>query len=186
VVPILPGGWHVGRPGERISTVLGSCVAACIRDRLLGLGGMNHFMLPEPREGGVANPSWLLSEPARYGSFAMERLINALIGKGARRERLEVKVFGGARMFDRMGDVGAQNVEFVRRYLDIEGLELAAMEVGGDWGRQVVFDPKSGVALVRRIERVQAREVAQEEERIRHAPAPVVEGSVELWDLPEE
>jgi chemotaxis protein CheD len=182
IVQILPGGWHVARGEERISTVLGSCVAACIRDVRLGLGGMNHFMLPEPRGASSASNPWLVSEPARYGSFAMERLCNRLIGRGAAREHLEVKIFGGGKMFDGMNDVGAQNVEFVRRYLAVEGLRLAAEDVGGEHGRQVIFDPRSGVALVRRIGRTQEATLAGEEAKLRRAPPPGGEGTVELWE----
>lgn len=177
---ILPGDWHVARGEERIATVLGSCVAACIRDTGLGLGGMNHFMLPAPRETGSGN-LWLLGEAARYGSFAMERLINALVGRGAARERLEVKVFGGGKMFDGKSDVGAQNVEFTRRYLAAEGLRVAAEDVGGEHGRQVIFDPRSGLGLVRRIPRTLEEHVAEAERRLRKQ-RPGAVGSVEVWE----
>jgi len=182
IVQILPGGWHVAHGKERIATVLGSCVAACIRDTRLHIGGMNHFMLPEPHSAGSATNPWLLNEPARYGSFAMDRLCSQLIGRGAAREHLEVKIFGGGKMFTGMTDVGAQNVEFVRRYLATEGLRLVAEDVGGEHGRQVIFDPRSGLALVRRIGRTQEASLAEIELRIRNGAPADAAAVIEIWE----
>ena len=115
MVKILPGEYYVSRSDEAISTVLGSCMSACVRDPARGLGGMNHFMLPE--DACVGPNDWL--DPAvglatRYGSYAMESLINDLLKLGAARERLEIKLFGGGRILAAMTDVGGRNVDFIR------------------------------------------------------------------------
>ena len=130
-VKILPGEYYVTRNDEALSTVLGSCVSACVRDPVRNIGGMNHFMLPEDATVGPNN--WL--DPAvglatRYGSYAMESLINDLLKLGAARERLEIKLFGGGRILQGMTDVGGRNVEFIRNYIQLEGYRIAAADVG--------------------------------------------------------
>lgn len=125
-------------------TTLGSCVSACIHDPEAGIGGMNHFLLPDlPAE----NPA--LSAGARYGSVAMERLINALLTRGARRDRLQVKVFGGASVIESRFDVGLTNARFVLDYLDREGLTLLGQDLGGTHARRVHFFPHTGRAVRR-------------------------------------
>jgi chemotaxis protein CheD len=142
---ILPGEYFVTRNDEVITTVLGSCISACMRDPVLGCGGMNHFMLPEDLTNGSS--SWL--DPAvglatRYGSFAMESLINDLLKLGARRERLEVKLTGGGRILASMTDVGSRNIEFARRWLSLEGLQIAGEDVGESHARRVQYFPATG------------------------------------------
>ena len=110
---ILPGEYYVTREAEAVSTVLGSCISACIRDLETGVGGMNHFMLPE--DNGSGGGSWNTADggaSTRYGLYAMESLINELLKLGARRERLEVKLFGGGRILPSMTDVGMRNIAF--------------------------------------------------------------------------
>jgi chemotaxis protein CheD len=142
---ILPGEYFVTRNDEVITTVLGSCISACMRDPVLGCGGMNHFMLPEDLTNGSS--SWL--DPAvglatRYGSFAMESLINDLLKLGARRERLEVKLAGGGRILASMTDVGSRNIEFARHWLRLEGLQVAGEDVGEAHARRVQYFPATG------------------------------------------
>jgi chemotaxis protein CheD len=142
---ILPGEYFVTRNDEIITTVLGSCISACMRDPVLGFGGMNHFMLPEDCTNGSS--SWL--DPAvglatRYGSFAMESLINDLMKLGARRDRLEVKLAGGGRILASMTDVGARNIEFARHWLSLEGLKIAGEDVGDAHARRVQYFPATG------------------------------------------
>jgi chemotaxis protein CheD len=142
---ILPGEYFVTRNDEVITTVLGSCISACVRDPVLGCGGMNHFMLPEDLTNGSS--SWL--DPAvglatRYGSFAMESLINDLLKLGARRERLEVKLAGGGRILASMTDVGSRNIEFARHWLRLEGLPIAGEDVGEAHARRVQYFPATG------------------------------------------
>jgi chemotaxis protein CheD len=145
IVQILPGEYYVTNHDEIIATVLGSCVSTCIRDRELGLGGMNHFMLPE--EPG----SDKRGDALRYGCFALERLINELLERGARKQALEIKVFGGGRVIAGLGDIGRSNYEFVRGYLADQQLTAAAEDVGGPWARRLRYHPRSGKALVKHL-----------------------------------
>ena len=162
---ILPGEYYVTRGDEAITTVLGSCISACMRDPVKNVGGMNHFMLPEDASTGPNN--WL--DPAvglatRYGSYAMESLINDLLKLGAMRERLEIKVFGGGRVLSGMTDVGARNIEFVRGYLQLEGFRIAAEDLGGTQPRKVIYFPASGRVKMRRLRPVENRSISHHEQ----------------------
>ena len=128
VAKIFPGECYVTTNDELVATVLGSCVSACIRDKVFGIGGMNHFMLPESRSNNRQG-SWL-SEANRYGNFAMEHLINEILKNGGSRKNLEVKLFGGGRVIGNMSDVGKRNIEFVIDYLDTESLDVASQDLG--------------------------------------------------------
>jgi chemotaxis protein CheD len=136
---ITQGEYAVGeRPETMITTILGSCVAVCLRDPLLRLGGMNHILLPD-MEGGRLGA-------ASFGASDMERLVNALIKRGALRGRLEAKVFGGAAVVAGLSDIGARNVAFVRSFLAAEGILTLSESVGGTRPRQVRYWPESGRA----------------------------------------
>jgi chemotaxis protein CheD len=133
-----------GDPGVMLTTILGSCVAMCLRDPAAGVGGMNHFLLPEgPGSGPDAG--------RRYGAYAMEVLINDCLKKGARRDRLEAKLFGGGRMFDALQDVGRANADFAERFLRDEGIVLVGGSLRGSGGRRVQYWPASGRALQRPV-----------------------------------
>lgn len=144
---ILPGEYYVTARDMTLVTVLGSCIAACIRDPILCVGGMNHFMLPE--HGG--DPDSVLSLSARYGSYAMELLINHLIKMGANRTRLEAKVFGAGQVLAGVTDIGARNTNFVLNYLERERIKLLASDLGGPYARKVYFFPENGRVLVREL-----------------------------------
>lgn len=164
---VLPGEFYVTRHDEAISTVLGSCISACISDRRLGCGGMNHFMLPEDASGGGSD-RW--TDPAtglatRYGSHAMECLMNELFKLGGRREHLEIKLFGGGRILASMTDVGARNAAFVRQYLKSEGLAVAAEDLGDIYPRRIIYFPDTGKVRVRRLQALQATAIAERERR---------------------
>ncbi len=164
-VKILPGEYYVTRNDEAVATVLGSCVSACVRDPERNVGGMNHFMLPEDATVGPNN--WL--DPAvglatRYGSYAMESLINDLLKLGASRERLEIKLFGGGRILSGMTDVGGRNVEFVRNYMQIEGYRVSAEDLGGQQPRKVVYFPASGRVGMRKLRPVENRTISHHEQ----------------------
>jgi chemotaxis protein CheD len=147
VVKVFPGEFYVtGKSDEVIVTVLGSCVSACIRDPLLGIGGMNHFMLPQSHSGRWGADA----EPTRFGNFAMEKLINELIKAGATRQRMEIKVFGGGNVTDSSQAIGTQNADFVLRYLEAEGLGYVAKDLGGDHPRRIHYYPKTG-RVIRRL-----------------------------------
>lgn len=179
VFKLMPGRFHVATADEVIGTLLGSCVAACIHDPVRGIGGMNHFLLPEagPQEDSAA----LLSSGARYGAFAMESLINALLGRGASRQRLQVKLFGGSRVLARLSDVGARNIDFVRRYVAVEGLEVVGEDLGGEQPRKLLMYPATGRVLVRRLPPVESREIATVETRYLRTMDKPVRGSAELF-----
>jgi chemotaxis protein CheD len=164
-VKILPGEYYVTRADEAVSTVLGSCISACVRDPVRNVGGMNHFMLPEDASNGPNN--WL--DPAiglatRYGSYAMESLVNDLLKLGATRERLEIKVFGGGRVLSGMTDVGARNIDFVRSYIQLEGYRIAAEDLGGTQPRKVVYFPATGRVKMRRLRPVENRIISHHEQ----------------------
>lgn len=174
---LLPTQYLVVDDGTALVTVLGSCVAACIRDPLLQLGGMNHFMLPEGNIGDGA--------PARYGSHAMELLINELLKRGASRRRLEAKVFGGANVLRGFtsNPVGTRNAEFVLAYLDAEQIPVVAEDLRGIHPRKVWFFPQTGRVMVNRLPHVHEAEVLAAESAVRarlsHTP---VSGGVELFE----
>jgi chemotaxis protein CheD len=146
---ILPGEFFCTFKDMLIVTVLGSCVSACIRDRVSGIGGMNHFMLPDGGDG--SNP--LISASARYGTYAMEVLINELLKSGARRENLEAKVFGGGNVLRGMTalNVGERNAAFVRAYLKAEGIRVLAEDLNDIFPRKVYFFPRTGRVLVKKL-----------------------------------
>jgi chemotaxis protein CheD len=155
----------VSRSTEAISTVLGSCISACVRDPVKNVGGMSHFMLPEDVSTGPNN--WL--DPAiglatRYGSYAMESLINDLLKLGAARERLEIKVFGGGRVLSGMTDVGARNISFIHNFIQLEGYEIVAEDLGGTQPRKVVYFPASGRVKLRRLRPVENRIISHHEQ----------------------
>jgi chemotaxis protein CheD len=144
VVKVLPGEFYVtDDPDEVLVTVLGSCVSACIRDPMARIGGMNHFMLVQNKAG--ASGAWGNElESARFGNFAMEKLINGMLKRGCRRERLEVKVFGGANVINIQNEIGTDNGKFVLRYLQVEGLACAAQDLGGPYPRRIIYFPMTG------------------------------------------
>ncbi|MGZ3272784.1 MAG: chemotaxis protein CheD [Caulobacteraceae bacterium] len=163
-------------PSVMMGTILGSCVAACVRDPVAGVGGMNHFLLPGDKDGAsVDGPNAL-----RYGVQSMELLLNALYRKGARRERLEVKLFGGARVIDGLSDIGQQNAAFAERFLQAEGIQLMGGSLRGDQARRIQFWPVSG--RVRQMALVELDKKVLEAERAKPAPAPVADdGDLELF-----
>lgn len=183
-VKLLPNEYYVTDEDIVLCTVLGSCVAACIRDPAAGLGGMNHFMLP----GGEDSPS-PTSVGMRYGAYAMEMLINELLKAGARRERLEAKVFGGGAVLDQMRqmNIGERNAEFVLEYLRIEQIPVLARDLCGEQARRVNYFPRTGKVLVRKMQShrkvdsiLVRREQALERSLQAEAPAP----RFELFGLP--
>lgn len=181
---ILPGEYFVTRHDEAIVTVLGSCISACVRDPALGVGGMNHFMLPEDTTSGRS--SWLDENgglATRYGSFAMESLINDLLKLGARKERLEVKMFGGGNILSALTDIGARNIGFAREFLRMERLALSAEDVGDVFPRRVIYFPTTGRVLVRRLRSLDKQALAtREQQHLAALSASQAGNDVELFD----
>lgn len=156
VIKIFSGGYYVtDQPGEVIITILGSCVAACVRDPIKKIGGMNHFLLPssDGHDG----------QSMRFGSYAMELLINELMKRGADRNRLEVKVFGGGRVVPGLSDVGDRNIQFVKQFLTDEGLKIVSHDLGGDYPRRIHYYPETGRVLMRKLRRQEDLEIADRE-----------------------
>lgn len=180
-VKVLPGEFYVSTQDELVSTVLGSCVSACIHDARRGIGGMNHFMLPEPRG---ERDSWTatVGRAARYGSDAMEQLINAILGAGGQRADLQVKIFGGGRVLAQLTDIGQRNIDFVQRYIATEKLNLCASDLGDVYPRQVQFFPISGRARVRLLRRHDdVRLVDDEFSYLKRLANDPIKGGVELF-----
>jgi chemotaxis protein CheD len=149
-VKLLPSEYYVTAADTVMTTVLGSCVAACLVDRDAGVAGMNHFMLPEDGEPGSTRGQ---AESMRYGAYAMDVLIRELLRAGARRDRLQAKVFGGAAVLANMTtlNIGDRNADFVLRYLETERIAVAAQDLRGAHARRVCLLPHSGKAVVRKL-----------------------------------
>jgi chemotaxis protein CheD len=182
VAKLLPGDYYVTRHNEAIFTVLGSCVSACVRERKLGIGGMNHFMLPLDRSGGTS--AWaenLVSSATRYGNVAMERLINDIMNLGGQRANLEFKVIGGGKVLDMSLDVGGRNAQFVREYLKTEGFFISAEDLGDSFARKVYYSPATGKVRVKRLTSTVNRAVFEREREFAPTNAQVESGSVELF-----
>jgi chemotaxis protein CheD len=170
---VVQGEFEVsGDPDVVLTTILGSCVAVCLRDKERGVGGMNHFLLPDGESDGV-------DDGKRYGVNAMELLINGLLRKGARREHLEAKLFGGARMFDGLSDVGAANAAFAERFLQDEGIPVVGGSLGGVGARRVKFWPTSGRAQQRVVTDTAA--IGDLKRAPKPAPVAADEGELELF-----
>jgi chemotaxis protein CheD len=152
-------------PSLTISTILGSCVAVCLHDPQARIGGMNHILLPDDGGGRLGAVS--------FGASDMERLMNALLKRGAERSRLQAKVFGGAAIVAGLSDIGARNATFVRSFLSSEGIPTLSENTGGDRARQIRFWPESG--------RAQHRFVGLTEVNETRPTAPPKPNGVELF-----
>lgn len=177
---LLPGEYYVTMKEMVLVTVLGSCVAACIRDPDFGIGGMNHFMLPE----SVHEPDNPLSSSARYGTYAMEVLINELIKLGARRNRLQAKVFGGGNVLRGFTatNVGERNAAFVLEYLKTENIPILAKDLVDIYPRKVYFWPHDGRVMVRKLRSIHNTTIMKREgDYSRKLTTDSVAGDVELF-----
>jgi chemotaxis protein CheD len=180
---LLPGEYYVTRHGEMVTTVLGSCVSACVRDARLRIGGMNHFMLPLDGSQGTSAWGAAVSAATRYGNVAMERLINDILKLGGRRQDLEMKLVGGGRVLAEMTtDIGARNIQFVRDYVRDEGFKVLGEDLGDVFARKVVYFPESGRIRVRKLNAHSDRSLAQRERQyLSELDAKPVDGEVELF-----
>ncbi len=136
VAKVLPGEFYVSKQDELISTVLGSCIAACVYDEKLGIGGMNHFMLPGAKALKEVHADDL---NCRYGNWAMEYLINEVLKNGASRSNLKIKLFGGGKIISAMTDIGEGNIRFAQAYVEEESLNLISQDVGGPCQEKLSF-----------------------------------------------
>lgn len=174
-----PGEYHVSAEEDAvIATVLGSCIAACISDPAAAVGGLNHFMLPSSIDGGWGKAAASL----RYGNFAMERLVNDLLARGAHRSRMQVKIFGGARLGASTDSVGERNIAFIDAYLRAEGMQPVARHLGGSRARSIVYQPVLGRVFMRLLPEHAEGIAAQEGKLRRHLTNRPVAGSVEIFE----
>jgi len=179
-VRVQPGDFYVtDDPDEMIVTILGSCVAACIRNPATGVGGLNHFMLPQSGSGDWNG----VSAAMRYGNYAMEALINDVLKSGCRRSDLEIKLFGGANFNEGGSLVGSQNARFALDYLESEGIRPASVDLGGGHGRRIHYSPATGAVKRLLLKSSAARSVVDHERtygsRLSQQP---VSGDVILFD----
>jgi chemotaxis protein CheD len=183
IAKLLPGDFYVTTHDEVLDTVLGSCVSACIRNSKLGIGGMNHFMLPRP--SGNGHDTWetgAAGRATRYGSASMEQLINRILKAGGTRADLEVKIFGGGRVLKTLTDVGDHNVTFVREFLKQEGLRVTSEDVGDTCPRHVQYFPLTGRVRVRHLTSSHTRDVAsQDEQFLKGLEKTPVAGEIDLF-----
>jgi chemotaxis protein CheD len=180
---LFPGEYYVTVVDEVITTVLGSCISACIRDVENGVGGMNHFMLPATSSARLnSRDEAVVGNATRYGNYAMEHLINTILKNGGKRKNLEVKLFGGGKIIATLGDVGKRNIDFVLDYCDTEALNLVSRDLGDVYPRKVYYFPKTGRVRMKKIKDIYDDSLVMREKQyasqIRNAP---VEGSIELF-----
>jgi len=179
---LLPGEYYVTTRAEAVVTVLGSCVSACIRDRVFGIGGMNHFMLPIHEGERSTWKGSVADNITRFGNYAMEHLINDILSHGGMRKNLEVKVFGGGRIVKGMSDIGACNVRFVLEYLQEEKLPVLTRDLNGNYPRKIYYFPQTGRVLMKKLASLHNDTLINREKKYFHAieDAPVG-GEVDLF-----
>lgn len=176
---ILPGEYYCTDKDMVIVTVLGSCVSACIRDNITGIGGMNHFMLPD----GGGDDS-VVSESMRYGAYAMEVLINQLLKSGARRANLEAKIFGGGNVLRAFTttNVGERNANFVKHFLKEENIRVMGEDLNDIYPRKVYFFPRTGRVLVKKLKEMHNNTIViREQSYATRLKSNAVAGEVELF-----
>ena len=180
---ILPGEYYVTTNEEIIATVLGSCISVCIRDAIAGIGGMNHFMLPE--NNNKDDDSWKynsVDRAARYGTDAMEHLINDILKNGGKKQRLEFKVTGGGKIMKNMTDVGKKNISFIKNYLETEGFTPISVDIGSIYPRKVRYFPQTGRLLVKKLTSMHNNTILQRENQYQHKIEDTSDhGDVELF-----
>lgn len=185
IAKILPGEFYMTKDEIFIATTLGSCVSACIWDVRRGIGGMNHFMLPlTDKEAHEVN--WgqrgLTTDATRYGNFAMEHLINTIIKYGGLKENLKAKVFGGGQVLKQASTVGERNIAFVLDYLKTEDIEIESEDLGDVHPRKILFQPRTGRALVKRLNILKNDTiVCRESDYRQQINQQDVEGGIELF-----
>ena len=179
-IKVLPGEFYVTKENEKIETVLGSCVSACVRDPVAGVGGINHFMLPVDKNTPQVKSE--LADANRYGNYAMDNLVNAILQMGGQRSRLEFKVFGGGRNMSQLTNVGWYNIGFAFDYLHTEGFKVVSQDIGDIYPRKIVYYPQTGRVKVRRLNAMHTQTLSDQElSYISNVQSKPVEGSVDLF-----
>lgn len=185
IAKILPGEFYMTRDDIAIATTLGSCIAVCIWDNKANIGGMNHFMLPLTNKK-AHEVNWgkrgFASDATRYGNFAMEHLINTILKNGGKRKNLTSKVFGGGKVLKKMSDVGQRNINFAINYLQMESIEIEVTDVGSQYPRKVIFEPRTGRVFVKRLEQLHNDTITKREnDYIHQIDCNNIDGDIELF-----
>ena len=173
-VKIKAGEYYVTVQDEMIATVLGSCIAVCIRDPKAGVGGINHFILPDTNND-------ILSASNRYGVFAMEQLINGIIKRGGKRENLEIKLAGGGNIMGGSPLIAQRNIKFIKDFLATEGYRITSEDLGGNRPRRMLYNITRGKLLVQKLNSQHHQEL-EIENMVKNTPLPAQDyGDVELF-----
>lgn len=173
---LLPGEYYITEKKEMITTVLGSCVSACIYDSTAGIGGMNHFMLPGAESSDKNDDS------ARYGLYAMESLINEILKCGCKKSNLKAKLFGGGQIIQNMSDIGRKNVHFAKTFIYSEGITLESSDLGLIYPRKVNFFPHLGKVMVKRLKSLHNSTIQDREKKYYDSiNKEKVSGEIELF-----
>ncbi len=162
VAQVLPGQYFASKDPMIIYTILGSCISACVNDPVAKVGGINHFMLAKPQKKGGRKDSW--GESARYGNYAMELLLNEIMKLGGIKKRMEVKIFGGAKLYESSQNVGQGNAEWVLNYLETEGFNIVKRDVGDIYPRKIYYYTETGRILMKKIMRMRNKTILVREE----------------------
>ena len=182
-IKLMPGDYYYTSEHEYIATTLGSCVSACIWDEKNNIGGMNHFMLPLKKGvNGEEGEESIPESAARYGNYAMEFLINELITHGGEKKHFKTKLFGGGKIIEGLSDIGKKNIDFIVQYLNDEGMSVVSQDLGNDYARQILFDPLTGRAWMKRVVDEKQKTLVSEEDSYRKdITEKDVSGDVDLF-----
>ena len=168
------GTFFVSKEPIELRTTLGSCISVCIRDPIAGVGGMNHFLLPDSKENQMS---------AQYGAFSMELLVNKILESGGLKTRLEVKVFGGANVIKTSQRIGEKNQEFILEYLHDEKLKITTKDIGGTRARKLKYYPQTGKALIMKISEKQEEQLGTQETKFSDKTAKAeIKTELEFFD----
>lgn len=178
---LLPGEYYVTKHDEMITTVLGSCISVCVHDPSLGIGGMNHFMLPSDGSSGAAKE--VTSASFRFGDVAMEKMINDLLRRGATKTNLVFKAFGAGKVLKNATDIGQSNIDFLTTFMNFEGYSLTSSDLGDIYPRKVNFYPITGKVFMKKLKSIHNETIFDREskykKRIDTTPAPA--GDIDLF-----
>lgn len=179
VVKISPGDYYITDQKEIITTVLGSCISACIRDTRLKIGGMNHFMIPV-KCPHTSHPEQDMD--TRYGTYAMEHLINDIYKYGGNRKYLEIKLFGAGNVLVGSGNVGMKNIKFVRDFIHTEGYKIHSENLGGDNPRKINYCPVTGKVMMKKLASTNIAAIQREERKLQEkVESSTVAGEIDLF-----
>ncbi len=176
------GDYHITNQNQIITTVLGACLSACVRDRELGIGGMNHFILPYFAVN--ENSDWeytAVNSAIRFGTHNMEQLINSILKQGGKRNNLEFKFFGAGNVIGPPNNIGEHNIKFIRDFMNTEGYGISAESLGNEYPIKINYHPVSGKAWVKRVEIATLEVAAQEKLYIHQLEEKIMDGTIEIF-----